>query len=178
MKIKPYKQTLTHSCLVASLLMLEQERGGLKFGKSEEQQLALKGSQRAYPFYVVGVSAEVVKEIKSKIRIMVDNKYFTDILSKAFKTKKIIVEHQKVSVKLIKKLLNEGSLVCHVDTHALGDYSRASHFIVVESFSDDSFTIVDPWTGKRKRMNSKKLEEAIVDLKNKVKMAPLLFQLF
>ena len=178
MEIKPYKQSLTHSCLVASFLMILEAEKNQQFTKEKEQQLALKGSQRTYPFYVVGVTAEIAKEYKTKIQVLADNKFFTNVLRDSFSEEKSInVEYQKITPALIRKLLNKNLLVCHIDTHALGDYSHASHFIVIEKVSGKVFTIIDPWTGERRKITEKTLERAIKELKNNVKMCPLLFLL-
>lgn len=177
MEIKPYEQSLTHSCLVASFLMILEAEKNVSFKKEDEQQLALNGSQRTYPFYVVGITAEVAKEYKAKIKVFADNKFFTDILKKSFKNKNITVEHEKITTGLITKLLEKNSLICHVDIHGLGDYSHSSHFIVIEKTNGKVFTIIDPWTGKRRKISGDTLEKAISELKNDVKMCPLLFKI-
>lgn len=175
MEIKPYQQSLTHSCLVASFLMILEAEKNKTFTKEKEQQLALKGSQRTYPFYVVGITSEIAKEYKTGIHVFADNKFFTNVLKNAFKDKNIVVNHEKVTTSLVRKLLVKNHLVCHIDTHGLGDYSHSSHFIVIEKAKGKFFTIIDPWNGKRKNISEKTLENAIFELKNNVKMCPLLF---
>lgn len=175
MEIKPYQQSLTHSCLVASFLMILEAEKDKTFKKEDEQQLALKGSQRTYPFYVVGITAEIAKEYKTKIQVFADNKFFTDVLKKSFKDKNIAVSHEKITISLIRKLLAKNRLISHVDIHGLGDYSHASHFVVIEKANGKTFTIIDPWTGKRRNITEMTLEKAISELKNEVKMCPLLF---
>ena len=178
MAITPYKQSLTHSCLAASFLMLLQEESGIEFTEKDEQEIALLGSRRIYPFYVVGITLEIAKRYGSEIKVHVDNKYFGGILSKSFvEEKNISVETKAVSLKLIRELLEIGSLICHVDMHGLGDYSHASHFIIIEKAVSETFTILDPWDGKKKRVSDKTLENAIYELKHQVKMCPLLFSL-
>lgn len=172
MAIVPYQQTLTHSCLAACFLMLREK----KFSELDEQELALKGSVRDYPFYMAGISAEFVKKYDGKVMIYADNNFFATTLQKAFiGNKKIGVIHEKTTMSLITKLLNERPIICHIDDHALGDYSHASHFIILEKASNKFITIIDPWSGKRKRISQSTLTEAINDLKNHIKMCPLLF---
>ncbi len=175
MQIKPYKQSLTHSCLVASFLMILEDDKDKTFTKEKEQQLVLKGSQRTYPFYVVGITAEIAKEYKTKIQVFADNKFFTNVLKESFKDKNITVSHEKITTTLICKLLEKNSLICHIDNHGLGDYSHSSHFIVIEKVKGSLFTIIDPWIGERKNISKKTLEKAILELKHNVKMCPLLF---
>ncbi len=175
MEIKPYKQSLTHSCLVASFLMILESEKEKVFKKEDEQRLALKGSQRTYPFYVVGITAEVAKEYRTRIEVLADNKFFTTILKKSFDNKNIVVSHEKITTALVRKLLPKNQLICHVDIHGLGDYSHSSHFIVIEKVSGKIFTIIDPWSGKRRKITEETLKRAISELKNEVKMCPLLF---
>ncbi|MEI6843321.1 MAG: cysteine peptidase family C39 domain-containing protein [bacterium] len=176
MNITPYEQSLTHSCLVASFLMILLAQKGVSFQKKDEQELALLGSQRTYPFYVVGITAEVTKRYNANVHVFADNKFFTDVLKDSFaKEKNIEVEHQKITTTFIKKLLVQSPVICHIDTHGLGDYSHASHFIVIEKANKSTFTIIDPWNGKRRNVSEKTLEKAILELKNNVKMCPLIF---
>ena len=58
-------------------MILEKEKG-IKFTEKIEQEIALLGSKRTYPFYVVGITAEVAKKYKQKIRVIADNKYFAN----------------------------------------------------------------------------------------------------
>ena len=65
MSITPYKQTLSHSCLAACFLMLQDK----KFTEEDEEQMALRGSKRKYPFYVSGITMESVKSFDKKVEI-------------------------------------------------------------------------------------------------------------
>lgn len=176
MSIKPYKQSLTHSCLVACFLMLLEKNIKVNFSDKEEQNITLLGSRRIYPFYVVGITTEISKKYGGDIKIIADNKFFTKVLKKSFtKQKTIYVKHEKITAQLIRKILEKHTLICHIDTHGLGDYSHASHFIVIEKNEGENFTITDPWIGKKKRIANKTLESSISELKKHIKMCPLLF---
>lgn len=178
MQIIPYQQSLTDSCLVACFLMLLQAQKDITFTEKEEQHLALNGSKRKYPFYVVGIPYEVAVEYNAHITIFADNKYFTKVLEKSFgDTKNIEVKHQPVKVSLIQELLQKQPLICYVDNNALGNYSHSPHFIVLEKATESFFHIVNPWTGKKKRISRETLEKGIRSLKTHVKMCPLLFSI-
>ena len=174
MAITPYKQTLTHSCLAACFLMLQ----GKQFAEHDEQELALKGSNRNYPFYVVGIAAEFVKKYDGKVNIYADNSFFTKTLQNAFiGNEKINVVHKKITMPLLKELLTEKPLICHIDNHALGDYSHASHFVILEESTEEYIHIIDPWKKKKKMISKSTLIEALYDLKSHIRMCPLLFSL-
>lgn len=169
-----YKQTLSHSCLAVCMLMLR----GKPFTETEEQGLALRGSKRKHQFYVAGIPLEFVKKYDSQVIVYADNKYFANVLRDIFLPyKRISVIHKKITLSLIKELLEDGPIICHIDDHSLGTYSHASHFIVLERATYKFVQIIDPWTGKRRKITLSKLDESISDLKNQIKMCPLLFSL-
>lgn len=178
MEVIPYKQSLSHSCLVACFLMIHKTQFGIDFTEEDEQRLALKGSRRIHPFYVAGVPIEIAREFNKNIVVYVDNKFFTSVLDKAFTgITNIRAEHKPAAIKFIRELLTAGPVICHIDTNALGDYSHSSHFIVVKRSMGTMFLIVDPWTGTERRISEKTLEKAIAGIKKEVKMCPLLFTL-
>lgn len=175
MAMVPYKQTLTHSCLAACFLMLQEQE---KFTEADEHELALQGSRRTYPFYVVGIPMEFTKKFNRKLTVYVDNKYFASTLQKAFLSdKRINIIQEQITQPLIKALLEKKSVICHIDDHVLGDYSHASHFVVLEKATEKSISIIDPWSGERKKISSNTLQQAIEDLKTQVKMCPLIYSL-
>jgi uncharacterized protein YvpB len=49
--------------------------------------------------------------------------------------------------------------------------------MILEKTTKKFIYIIDPWSGKKKRIINTKLEKAISDLKNQVKMCPLLFSI-
>jgi ABC-type bacteriocin/lantibiotic exporter with double-glycine peptidase domain len=151
---------------------------GKKFTEQDEKELALDGSERTYPFYVVGIPMEFVKKFNCRITIYADNKFFASVLQKSFmQEKRVSVVHKKITDAFIGELLKTQPIICHIDDHILGDYSHASHFIILEKTTKKFIYIIDPWSGKKKRIINTKLEKAISDLKNQVKMCPLLFSI-
>ena len=131
-RLKPYKQTLSHGCLAACFLMLLHSKNS----SIEEKKILFKAMDRKYQFYVSGVPIEISRAYGKKITVFVDNKYFTNVLKKEFKGTKLKPVHNKISLPFIKELLADGPVICHIDDHYLGDYSHASHFIVIEKALD------------------------------------------
>lgn len=176
--LTPYKQTLSHSCLAADFLMLLKEKYNISFNNKNEEDILIRGMKRVYPFYVVGIPKEFYKKYGKKINIAVDNKYFTNILIKSFKDKKNFnIYHHKITISYIKELLKEKPIICHIDDNYLGDYSHASHFIILEKATDKKIRIIDPMTGKKSLISDKGLKDSILSLKKHIKMCPLLFYL-
>lgn len=178
MTIVPYKQTFTHSCLVADFLMLLKNKYNISFNEKDEEEILIKGMKRIYPFYVIGIPRAFFNKYNKKINIVVDNKYFTNFLIDGFNDKNNFnVYHNKITIRYIKELLKENSVICHIDDNYLGDYSHASHFIILENSTDKRITIIDPMNGKRTFISDEKLEKSIQSLKKHIKMCPLLFYL-
>ncbi len=177
MEIVPYRQSLSHSCLVACFLMMLQARYGIQFTERDEQRLALMGSRRIHPFYVAGIPVEIAREFKKDIVAYVDNKFFTQVLQQqSFDTSSHMrAEHKPITIELIQEELAKHPLICHVDTHGLGDYSHSSHFIVLERLAGKMVVIIDPWTGVKRKIAQRTLMGAIESLKSEVKMCPVLF---
>jgi hypothetical protein len=174
--IIPYKQSLSHSCLVADFLMLLKAQYGIEFNEGDEKEVLLNGMNRKYMFYVIGVPKAVYEKYGKQMSIVVDNQYFTDQLIREFKDKKNFnIYHKKITIRLIRELLDKRPLICHIDDNLLGDYSHASHFIILEKASDKMIKIVDPFYGKSKLISEKTLEASILSLKNHIKMCPLLY---
>ena len=178
-KIIPYKQFFSHSCLAACFFMLLQKQKDFNFDEKIEKEILINGMKRIYPFYAVGVPKEIFNKFKTKITIIVDNKYFTNSLIKSFKDKRNFnIVHKKITIQLIKELLKDKPLICHLDNNYLGDYSQCSHFLVLEKATHKKILLIDPFSGKKRFISVKKLEQAILSLKNHVKMCPLLYCLF
>ncbi len=175
MSIIPYKQTLSHSCLVACFLMLLDKK--LVFSEKDEKEVCLKGMSRKYPFYVVGIPQEFFNYFRKKVTVFVDNKYFTGFLKKNFDENNIAVKQHVINLTLIKRLLEKAPVICHIDDHYLGDYSHASHFVVIEKATAKKFLVVDPMSGTKKLVSCETLKSAIHSLKTHIKMCPLVFQL-
>ena len=174
MDIIPYTQTLSHSCLAACMLMLR----GEQFTQAEEHELALNGSKRVHQFYVAGIPLEFVTKFNCRVVVHVDNAHFANILKELFSPdKRLHVIQKKIKLSLIRDLLESGPLICHIDDHSLGDYSHASHFIILERATDKFIQIIDPWTGKRRKISIARLIEGITDLKHQIKMCPVLFSI-
>lgn len=178
MSITPYSQSYTHSCLVACFLMLQKEMYKVSFSREDEQNLFERGSSRIHPFYVVGVTQEFSNMFHRTIEVISDNAYFTAILAKTLKpTSQYIVQHQRLTISVVRSFLKTSPVICHIDNHILGDYSHTSHFIILEKeLSNDRILVLDPWTGKRKRLSFLQLSQSIHSLRNHIKMCPLLLR--
>lgn len=157
--------------------MLIQNKYDIAPTKTVEEEISLKGSNRKHLFDVTGIPIEVSKKFDKKITTFVDNQFFTKVLEKEFKKTKVSAKHEKITIKLIRKLTGKNPIILHVDDHYLGDYSHVSHFVIVEKSKNNRFLIVDPWYGRKKWINQQTIENAIQSLKKHIKMCPLIYTL-
>ena len=153
------------------------QKHSLKPTYKDEEEILILGGKRKHPFYLVGISVEINKRFKKKISVIADNKFFAGVLEKSFANKNFDVKQHKITTDYIKALVEKTPVICHIDDNLLGDYSHASHFIVIEKATAKRFLIIDPWHGKRKWISERTLSDAISSLKDHLKMCPLLFYL-
>lgn len=171
--MEPYKQNFTQSCLVADLLMLTKKSEQLS-NKEVERDILIKGMDRKYSFYVVGIIEEFYNKSKEKTKMFVDNLYFTKVLSKLIDKNKCEVAHNKISLKLIRENL---PCIVYIDDNYFGDYSHAPHFVIIKDKTDSGFRDIDPMSGKEEFISEKKLIQSIDSLKKHIKMCPLLIKM-
>jgi len=173
MDITPLKQKYYHGCLVTCFLMISKMTD-----QSIEQRIFFEGEKRKLDNYVSNMLFSFVGNTKLSLEVFVDNKYFAESLSKELKRqqKSIIIVQQKITAALIDKMLEKGEVILHIDDNYLGDYSHASHFIVIERKVGDKYSVIDPISGTRKTISQPKLEASILSLKAHIKMCPLLIR--
>lgn len=170
--INKFRQKFCHSCLVTSLLMIS----GAK-DQSQEEKIFFEGEKRDYDYYINSTLASFAKNTGKQLEVLVDNKYFTETLSHDLNelSEKVHISFKPVTTPLIKEIVKNQPLVVHLDDNFLGDYSHASHFVVVHSIRKDGrFEIFNPINGKSKYLTERNLGDAILSLKKHIKMCPIL----
>jgi len=174
MEITPLKQQFYHSCLVTSLLMISKMTD-----QSIEERVFIEGEKRRFDYSLSGILESFVDNTMLSVEVTVDSKYFAEELlnSLSKKNKKIKIINEKITTKMIKKLLEKQEVVVYIDDNFLGHTSHTSHYVVIEKFiPSGKFQIIDPSTGNRKTLTEKKLEESILSLKSYIKKCPLVIR--
>lgn len=169
-----FKQKFYYSCLVTSLLMIS----GAK-NQELEEKIFFDGAKRDYDFYLNSMLASFVKNTGKSLEVFVDNKFLTGKLSVNLEkySDKINIVHKQINPDLIAETLKTGPFVIYLDDNYLGDYSHASHFVVVNSVRKDGrFQILDPANGKRKYLTANKLSESVESLKKHIKICPIIIR--
>lgn len=146
--------------------------------QSIEQRIFFEGEKRKLNNYVSSMLFSFIDNTKLSIEVIVDNKYFAESLSGELKRqqKSIKILQQKVTPSLIDKMLEKSEIILHIDDNYLGDYSHASHFVVIERKIGDKYSLIDPVSGTRKTISVVKLEASLISLKNHIKMCPIVIR--
>lgn len=172
MKIKRYKQTAYETCLPVCLLLAS----GQEVSPEEEMRLFIEGIKNRPDNYLLGMVESFVGNYGLGVEIYVDNKYFWKYLNlrKRINDKRIYLLHQPISPEFITKQLFPYLL--YLDINLLGVYSHSPHFVVVESQKKQKYSLVDPWSGRRRKIDKEIVYEAIESLRTHLKFCPLLIK--
>lgn len=166
--IKPLKQSTYETCLTCCLLMLA--------GKSRKDEIEIW--KHGWKFnYLIGQINFVSSKYNKKVTAYIENKYyFNELKNQGGKNVRLI--NSKINLKLINKLLEEGSVGVYCDAYypfaAHSGYVHAPHFIVCLSRDGDFMELADPWDGQIKKWPVKEINKAIISLRNHLKYSPVL----
>ncbi|KXK08892.1 MAG: hypothetical protein UZ21_OP11001000450 [Microgenomates bacterium OLB22] len=168
--MEPYKQTTSQSCLPVCLLQCH----GIVPSTEKEKEIPFEGLLDLHGGYVAGIVTAFQRQYSRRITIYVDNAYFCSFLKTHYDSKNLVFIHQKVRVQFLEQL--SYPVIVQIDTHQLGNYDHSPHYIIIESATPATFTILEPAVGKRIRMSKKKLEESIKSLRIRLRYCPLVIK--
>lgn len=140
-----------------------------------EKKIFFDGEVRDYDFYLTAIMASFAKNTDHKLQVLVDNSFLAEKLTKGLKNLKDKIEiiHKAITIDLVEELVKEQPVVVHLDDNFLGDYSHASHFVVLSSIREDGrYEVIDPADGKSKFLTPNQLMSAVLSLKTYLKMSP------
>lgn len=173
MKITPYKQMTSLSCLPACLLMC----WSTKFDKTDEQNLLFRGLPFTPDIYHIGIINEFVKKYKQPLKVWVDNKYFSKILTSLPISPRLKIAFTKINLILIKRILEkERPFIVYLDMFYLRNSFHSPHFAVVEGKRKERMVIVDPWKGCKFLMSDNLLDKSIDSLRKYLNFCPILVE--
>lgn len=174
MKIIPYQQTTSLSCLPSCLLMCL----GVSFDKTDEQNLLFKGLTFTNDIYHIGIINEFVKTYRQSVKVCVDSKYFSKILTGLPISPRLSIGFGKINLIFIKQVLEkEKPFVIYLDMFYLRNSIHSPHFVVVEGKRKERLVIVDPWKGCRFLLSSETLVKSIESLKIYLGFCPIAIEL-
>lgn len=177
MKVIPYKQTTSLSCLPSCLLMCFKAQTGAEFDKIDEQNLLFKGLLFTPDIYHIGIINEFVKKYKQSVRVWVDSKYFSKILTGLPISPRLKIEFGKINSFFIRQILEKGKpFIIYLDMFYLRNSIHSPHFVVVEGKRKERMVIVDPWKWCRFLMKKNQLDDSIDSLRKYLNFCPILIE--
>jgi len=177
-KLIPFKQNLHDSCLVAAFLMISGISADEKKAKKIEEEIFLEGERKTHDFWIQSMLTSFLKHSDKKVCLVVDNKFFAETLSRGLKgNDRVELRQEKISAKLITKLVENYPLAINLDNQNLGDWAHAPHWVAVEKASGGKITFIDPNTAGRRIFSEEKLNLAIASLNNHLRICPLIVYL-
>lgn len=170
--IQKYKQTTFETCLAVNLLNL--------VGEEVSQKLERDVFNYALDFskdnFTIGHLDFIAKKFNVGLNFYIDNNLFFNFIKKFKFSDKINLIQEKISLKLINKLIKISPVIVYVDSYYFWKISHYPHFIIIIEQSKNSYKIFDSWDGKIKYIDFKILSKAIISLRNLLKFCPQLIQ--
>lgn len=172
MELKVFKQQTYESCLPTCLLIL----GSIEATKEKELEIIYNAVQKCRDgYYAYNILASFIERYNHLATLYVDSKPYSLYLHKLNNNNKIIIKYREINESFFLKLAKPFAL--YVDDYILGESTHSQHFIVIEELDDKTATIIDPWPGKRKKVEKYLLMAAVNSLKRQFLYSPLLIKL-
>jgi len=178
-----YKQKHPETCLAKSILIVINKQKNAKIAKNMELKIfnfALKYNRENF---TIGHLQKVINEFNVKISWYVDTKIYYEFVKKQKLSAKINLILKKVNLKTIDQLIEKQPIIIYVDQFYLWKQSQGlyykyhyPHFIIVLHKNKSKYRIIDPNTGKKEYIGSKKLSKAIISLRNHLWFSPQIIQ--
>jgi hypothetical protein len=178
-----FRQKHPETCLAKCLMILLEKIKDHKIPDKYELELLVFSLKYERENIARGHLEKVVKDFKVNINWYVDSKIFFDFVNKMKPLKQVSLMQERISLKLVDKLL-EKPMIVYMDRFHLwkkewGLYYKYHypHFIIVNKRVGDFYEIIDSDDGKIRKIGSKILSKAIVSMRNHLWMSPQIIQL-
>ncbi|MDI6737637.1 MAG: hypothetical protein QME12_03915 [Nanoarchaeota archaeon] len=151
MKIQPYKQTTSESCLACCLLQLRYFHTGKKITQKNERNMLFHALRYSRMDFVAGHLDFFEKQFSLKTRRYVHNKILYELVKNECKTdmqiRKIDINfiNEMTKAQLIALILDASLLYKHLYNMIPYHYP---HWIVVYGKENNEYRIYEPWEGK------------------------------
>ncbi len=170
--IQKYEQTTFETCLAVDLLNLV----GVEISQKLEREVINYALDFSKDNFTIGHLDFIAEKFNARLDFYVDNKSFFNFIKKFKFSDKINLIQEKITLKLINKLIKISPVIVYVDSYYFWKISHYPHFIIVIKKSKNGYKIFDSWDGKIKYINSTTLSKSIISLRNLLKFCPQLIQ--
>jgi len=166
------KQKTSEGCLAVSLIALLSQKA-IKLKEEDEETILFGGLKSLKLDFSTGHLIYLAKKSPNLIfEQYIDNSLYQKDLMRLKIPKNIRIKHKKITLKFLKGITKEGSVIIYIDKYQLGEIFHWPHFMVLDYVDDKKAIIRDPWNGKETELEAKKLIKSIISLRNKVKVCP------
>lgn len=170
--LKVYKQKTYEGCFPSSLLILGQNPTTFE---NELDIINKSLTKRRDNYYACNILSAYTEKFKVRANLFVEDKAYSKYLNYYKDSDFISIETRKINLQFLLK--QSSPFILQIDDFILGDIVHALHFIVVESVNKKIAVINDPWHGKRSKIKTEILLNAVESLKKTFLYSPLLINL-
>ncbi|MBI3486094.1 hypothetical protein HY025_04095 [Candidatus Daviesbacteria bacterium] len=170
-KLAVKEQTTIETCLSMCLMALLDQKG-INVPACEEIKILIEGLKFTKFDYTTGHLVYVSSKYDVAIEQYIEFPIFYKFLSKYKYPSKLKLICKKINKKLMIKLLKTSPIIIYVDSYYISGSVHISHLVILEKLDDNLAIILDPWDGKRKKIETKLLVRSIQSLRNKLKISP------
>jgi hypothetical protein len=178
-----YKQKHFETCLAKCLMVLAELEKGIRLPDKYELELLFFALEYDRENFIIGHLAKACKDFGLKLDWIADSKILFDFAKKRKVPKEVSLSFHKIDLKFIDSMLGKPVIV-FLDQFQLWQKSRGRyykchwpHFVIVKRKIRGSYEIIDPSTGKKRKISKKLLSKAISSLRNHLWLSPQIIQI-
>lgn len=169
--IQKYTQSTYETCLACCLLQAIGRSKPLKLSRRLELDCINHSMKFSKNDFVIGHLDYIIKKFNTNVIRIVDNQKFYNYLKDINQSPKIKIEHRKINLNLIDKLLDKRPIL-YIDAYSLFKVYHYPHFVTILDKIVDNYKIFDTWDGKEKTTSGEMLSKSISSLRNRIRLCP------
>jgi hypothetical protein len=170
--LQEYSQQIGQGCLAVCLLQLTKTR----ITKNKEWEVLEYAFKFSKDNFAIGHLDYVAKKYDIKLNNYWDNKEYSKYLTKMKISKNISINHKKIDLNLVNKLIKKSPIILQIDSYAFWKITHVSHFVIILEKNKDGYKVFDPWFGKTFQKSTEQVSKGIKSLRNLLKFYPQIIQ--
>ncbi len=170
--MQQYKQTTCETCLSICVLNL----AGEKISRKKELEIIDYVIRKDREDFIGAHCEYAAKKLGKKAKLIIENTHYANYVQKRIGGKKITIQNQKISLKLIDQLINTSKVIINIDDFALWKIYHYPHFLIILKRIGKNYEIFDPWDGKTKLISQNTIKKGIIMLRNHQKLSPVVIR--
>jgi hypothetical protein len=158
-----YKQTTADTCLPSCLIMMLDEKRLIKSNQKLELEILVEGDKLSRENRTIGHLLYVCRKYSLSANYYASQGETIKSAEKVLLNsgiQKVEISKRIIDAQSIQALLKQGEAITCIDDYTLREQIHFPHFVVIENFESNKFSLVDPWEGKRFLLTSEEMENA------------------